>query len=277
MTGMVDNLRSTLVLFALLFTSRTTMLSKTEIFQTLRTPVSLDAYLLDIAKREKNHQFLGKATQGAYLALIQLLKRYFETKERAPSDIRVLDWGTGKGHISYLLKKAGFSVTSCDLKASAVDSTFGQKTPIITEQSIEVTPLTHPSILPFAEQTFDLVVSFGVLEHTQNDLASLTEIRRILKPSGVFFFCFLPYWLSWTQRLAHLRNNFYHDRLYKIRTMQQLAAETGFSVENIWHGQLFPKNSIPYYDFIEKIDRLLTSHTPFQYFATNLEGFLIAE
>ena len=105
MTGMVDNLRSTLVLFALLFTSRTTMLSKTEIFQTLRTPVSLDAYLLDIAKREKNHQFLGKATQGAYLALIQLLKRYFETKERAPSDIRVLDWGTGKGHISYLLKK----------------------------------------------------------------------------------------------------------------------------------------------------------------------------
>lgn len=253
------------------------MLSYHEIFQILRTRISLDEYLQDISEREKNHQFLGKATQGSYLALINLLKRYYENKGREPKDIRVLDWGAGKGHISYLLKKAGFHVTSCDLKASAIDSTFGQKTPIIKEQNIEVTPLTHPAILPFADQTFDLVVSFGVLEHTQNDLASLTEIRRILKTKGVFFFCFLPYWLSWTQRLAHLRKNFYHDRLYKKTTVHELAAATNFSVENIWHGQLFPKNSIPYRHFIEKLDRFLTSHTPLKYFATNLEGFLIAK
>jgi SAM-dependent methyltransferase len=40
--------------------------------------------------------------------------------------------------------------------------------------------------LPFAEGTFDLVVSFDVLEHVQSVQHSLDEIRRVMRPGGSF-------------------------------------------------------------------------------------------
>jgi ubiquinone/menaquinone biosynthesis C-methylase UbiE len=38
--------------------------------------------------------------------------------------------------------------------------------------------------LPFADTSFDLVYSWGVLHHTPNTKRALDEIRRVLKPRG---------------------------------------------------------------------------------------------
>jgi len=243
----------------------------------LSSPVSLDSYLDQVANQETSHAFLGRATQGCYLRQINLLVEYFKVKGRTPDSVRTLDWGCGKGHISYLLRDAGFNITSCDVEVDAEDSTFGQKTPIISQQDISVTPLNDPWKLPFENQEFDLVVSFGVLEHVPEDQKSLTEIRRVLSDNGVFFFSFLPYWLSWTQRLSHLQGNNYHPRLYSVSKVKTLAENSNFRVEKIWHGQLFPKNSIAHHNWIESLDRFLTTHTPLKFIATNLEGFLNAK
>jgi hypothetical protein len=91
------------------------------------------------------------------------------------------------------------------------------------------------------------------------------EIRRVLSPGGAFFFTFLPYWLSWTQRLSHLRGYRYHDRLYRTAYVRRLAAAAGLAVEGVWHGQLFPKNSQPHRTLVERVDRFLTGHTPLRY------------
>jgi len=209
--------------------------------------------------------------------MVRLLASYFTTQNRDLSTVRVLDWGTGKGHISYLLKQAGFDVVSCDIAENEHDSTFGQDTPIVEECGIEVIPLTHPWRLPFATGGFDLVVSFGVLEHVQDDQASLGEIRRIMRDGGIFFFSFLPYWLSWSQKVAHWRGNWYHDRLYARKEIMEKGRVAGFHGGLVWHGQLFPKNSIPHNNLMERVDRWATWFTPFKYLATNLEGFLFAE
>lgn len=42
--------------------------------------------------------------------------------------------------------------------------------------------------LPFADQYFDAVVDFGVLHHVSRWQTAVTEIRRVLKPGGRFFF-----------------------------------------------------------------------------------------
>src|SRR5262249_10267030 len=151
----------------------------------------------------------------------------------------------------------GFDVTSCDLQSTASDSAFGQRTPIIEEQAIPVVPLHDDRALPFADASFDLVVSFGVLEHVRDDRGSLREIHRILKPGGRFFFTFLPYWLSWTQHVARLRGDWYHTVLYRAGGVRRMASDAGFRVEGIWHGQLFPKNSLPHSNAIERLDRFL--------------------
>ncbi len=43
------------------------------------------------------------------------------------------------------------------------------------------------TVLPFAQNSFDIVFSMHVLEHTKNVVQYLTELFRVLKPGGVLF------------------------------------------------------------------------------------------
>ncbi|MDZ8188749.1 MAG: class I SAM-dependent methyltransferase [Nostoc sp. ChiSLP02] len=234
----------------------------------------LNHQLIDLVGDINSHAFLANpASQNIYLYLTEYVRAVSEYWFETSSDkISVLDWGCGKGHISFLMGEMGFQITSCDVRG-ADDSAFGQITPIIEKTSLEVVPLEHPYLLPFNDASFDVVLSFGVLEHVPNDLASLGEIHRILKPSGLFLCFFLPYYLSWTQNLAHLRGDFYHDRLYSKKIVKNLLKQTNFELLDIWHRQFLPKNSISYqnYHVFESLDQWLTTNTPLKYTATNIE------
>jgi SAM-dependent methyltransferase len=59
--------------------------------------------------------------------------------------------------------------------------------------SLKDNPLVHKVrgdvvALPFAPESFDLVTANMVVEHLSDPVAWLGEVRRILKPSGVFIF-----------------------------------------------------------------------------------------
>ena len=238
-----------------------------------------DPYLTSIGRRLSTHRFLCNCAQGVYRRQVSFLGKLLQAYiGRPPPQIRVLDWGCGKGHITYLLRKLGFAVVSCDVDDGSFDSAFGQIAPVVQEQAIEVVPLSDPVRLPFADASFDCVTSFGVLEHVPAEQESLHEIRRILTPGGIFFVSFLPYRLSWTQAFARLRGDSYHDRLYSRRHVLRIAERARFSVESIWHAQLFPKNAVPIEldRHLEPIDRALCRLTPLRYFATNLEVVLRA-
>ena len=173
-----------------------------------------------------------------------------------------------------MLQKHDIEVISCDVKdENDTDSAFGQDTPIIYKTGISIVPLTHPYQLPFDKEEFDIVLSFGVLEHVPNDLESLKEINRVLKPGGLFFCYFLPYPYSWTQKLAHLKGNFYHDRFYDKKKVNQLLQVSQFELLDFWHRALLPKNSInyPFYKQIEYVDQFFCDYTPLRHLATNVE------
>lgn len=241
--------------------------------------IEADPYLSSVAARHRSHRFLGRCTQAVLRRQVAFLERVLTAATGLRSEeLRVLDWGCGKGHISYLLRRRGFDVTTCDANDGSDDCAFGQETPIITEQGIEVVPLDDAVRLPFPDASFDCVTSFGVLEHVPHDRPSMREIRRVLRPGGVFFVAFLPYALSWTQAVARLRGNVYHDRLYRRAAVLAMAAEAGFRVEAMWLAQLFPKNSVPLAldPILEPLDRLLCRHTPLRLLATNLEAILVA-
>lgn len=239
-----------------------------------------DAFLAMIAQRCPSHRFLGNSAQAIYQRQITLLSTLLTAYTRTPpGNISVLDWGCGKGHITYMLQKLGFTVTTCDRNVNMDDSAFGQTTPIIEHAGIRVLPLEDDVRLPFPDRTFDAVTSFGVLEHVRDDLASLREIHRVLKKGGIFYITFLPNRSSWTQAVARLRGNNYHDRLYWIRDVRRLAAKAKFTVSSAWFAQLFPKNSIPFAldSVLEPVDRALCRWTPLRYLATNLETVWTAE
>jgi SAM-dependent methyltransferase len=188
--------------------------------------------------------------------------------------LSVLDWGCGKGHVSKLLRDLGpGSLRSCDLASDEEDSAFGQDTPLIREFNIPVTPLDHEYKLPYPDATFDVVLSVGVLEHVANDLASLAEIGRVLRPKGMFFCFNLPTSLSWTQKLSHMRGNLYHDRLYDERHIREMLSLVEFDLLDLWYRQMLPKNSVhyPMFRLWERIDQFITFYSPLRVFATSIE------
>jgi SAM-dependent methyltransferase len=236
----------------------------------------LDQEIATIAARVPSHSFLkNPASQFTYVYLTRFVQALSEQILKRPfNTLSVLDWGCGKGHVSKLLRNLSPGVLeSCDIASDEEDSAFGQDTPIIKEFNIPVRPLNHEYNLPYKEADFDVVLSVGVLEHVANDRASLAEIRRVLKPGGLFFCFNLPTTLSWTQKISHLRGDFYHDRLYSEQIVKELLHSAGLNLLDLWYRQIFPKNSIAYPNFrlFEKVDQFITFHTPFRVFATSIE------
>jgi SAM-dependent methyltransferase len=236
----------------------------------------LDEEIRDTARSVPSHRFLvNPSGQYSYVYLMHFVKEMSEKHFDVPfSQLDVLDWGCGKGHVSKLLRDLGPKhVESCDVLSGGDDSTFGQEVPIIRKFKIPVTPLTHEYILPYDSASFDVVLSVGVLEHVSNEPASLAEIARVLKPGALFFCFFLPTRFSWTQQVSRWTGDTYHNRLYSERNVRKILASVGLKPLDFWYRQLLPKNSVRYPKFrlFERADLFLTENTPLRYFATNLE------
>lgn len=240
----------------------------------------LDRELVECVREEQNHAFLvNPAGQNVCLYqthLVKLLSEYHFGQNI--SQLQILDWGCGKGHVTYLLSRMGANPVGCDVKG-VPESSFGHRTPILDRYGIQVEELNHEYKLPFASASIDVALSFGVLEHVPKDLDSLLQLHRVLKPGGLLFCFNLPYTFSWTQRLAHARGKFYHDRLYSKNQVREMLETTNFKLLDLWHRQLLPKNNVRYprYRLFEAIDQALTEYTPLRYFATHIEWIATKE
>lgn len=226
----------------------------------------------ELKKKEESHDFLkNPLVQNMHIYLVEYLLA-FSNRWFNRNNFTILDWGCGKCQVSFLLRKKNIDVVSCDVETERGDSAFGQYTPIADFAGINVIPLKHEYIMPFMEESFDVVLSFGVLEHVLNDEQSLAEINRILKPNGLFFCFWLPYKYSWRQKLEHLKGIYYHDRLYDINKVRDLIDKTEFVLLDYWYRDLLPyRSKFSFYRKLEKMDNWLCNNTFLKYFATNIE------
>jgi SAM-dependent methyltransferase len=102
--------------------------------------------------------------------LRQVLPRYFRAGERA------IDLGAGSGALALRLRDAGWNVLAADVNREAhqagipfVQVDFNQQ-----DFSSELDP-----------GSFGLVTSVEVIEHVENPIGFLRNVRRLLKPGGV--------------------------------------------------------------------------------------------
>jgi SAM-dependent methyltransferase len=95
----------------------------------------------------------------------------------APTGLHVLEIGCGKGALLNRMHLGGHTASGIDPDAEAI--AFCNK--------------AYPGIdarvglgdhLPFADQSFDTVLSFDVFEHIPDSDKHLREVRRVLKPGG---------------------------------------------------------------------------------------------
>ncbi len=90
---------------------------------------------------------------------------------------RVLDAGCGPGILTAELTRRGYRVDAIDLSSGMVTAAR-QAAPGAT------CILGSVEHMPYPDNTFDLVVSAGVVEYLASDSALLTECARVLKPGA---------------------------------------------------------------------------------------------
>lgn len=92
--------------------------------------------------------------------------------------------------------------------------------------------------LPFADNSFDVVSAFDVIEHCEPEMLALQEIFRVLRPGGHFLMAVPAYQWAWSD---HDVVNGHHRRYTRKRATT--AVETaGFHVERATHAfaSVFP-------------------------------------
>jgi SAM-dependent methyltransferase len=137
---------------------------------------------------------------------------YVEVARRTPHTAHVLEVGCGAGYGAHHLAAAVDTVTATDPSAQAIAYARAKYPGVNFEQA-------EGTRLPFAADSFDVVLSFQVIEHIADARSYLREIRRVLKPAGLFY-CTTP-----NRRLRLLPfqppKNPYHVREYSNHDLRR--------------------------------------------------------
>ncbi|MDE2156059.1 MAG: class I SAM-dependent methyltransferase [Xanthomonadaceae bacterium] len=95
-------------------------------------------------------------------------------------DKRVLDYGCGSGYGSARMAETAASVDAVDVAGDAIAHARER----FPRENLRFRRIDPASPLPYADGSFDTVLSFQVFEHVADTGHYLGEIRRVLAPGG---------------------------------------------------------------------------------------------
>lgn len=135
-----------------------------------------------------------------------------------PARPRILDVGCGTGANLQMLSEFGVA-EGVDVSTEALEFCRARGLDQVKQGAAE-----H---LPFADETFDLVTGLDVVEHLDDDIGGLQEMRRVLSPEGrvvLFVPAFMFLW-GVQDDISH------HRRRYTLPELKQKLNEAGLAVE----------------------------------------------
>ncbi len=93
----------------------------------------------------------------------------------------ILDAGCGNGQLSEALSKLGATVVAMDYSTSVFAAEKSRRSPNVHFLRGD---LQAP---PFDVNSFDMIISNGVLHHTPNTYQTFTKVAELVKPGGHFY------------------------------------------------------------------------------------------
>jgi 2-polyprenyl-3-methyl-5-hydroxy-6-metoxy-1,4-benzoquinol methylase len=148
----------------------------------------------------------------------RLLKPYVLTQAFLTGRENLLEVGCGEGRGVDLLLPRVAQFTAVDKLTQAIE-TLSRRYPAARFMAHSFPPLDV-----LEANAYDVVVSFQVIEHIQNDRFFLEEIYRVLKPGGLAL-------LTTPNRMKTLTRNPWHVREYLADELRALAAGVFDAVE----------------------------------------------
>ena len=132
-----------------------------------------------------------------------------------PAGTRILDAGCGSGRNMIELARYG-TVTGVELSETSVALARERHSGEVVAGSVLE--------MPFPDHSFELAVSLDVIEHLEDDLTALREMRRTVAPGGALLVTVPAYQWLWS---GHDEIN-HHHRRYTRRSLQHVAEQAGW-------------------------------------------------
>jgi SAM-dependent methyltransferase len=134
------------------------------------------------------------------------------------SALNILDVGCGTGANLEMLSQFG--------EAEGVDVS-GEALSFCQERGLTNVKQGAAEALPYEADSFDLVTGLDVVEHLDDDLAGLKEMRRVLRRGGRAVL-FVPAFMFLWGVQDDVSN---HRRRYTLKELKRVIREAGFEVE----------------------------------------------
>ena len=144
------------------------------------------------------------------------LLAYHAAAERIDGD--VLEIGTGSGYGVEVIAPHARSFVTLDKHVPEAGSL--PCLPHVRYMQATVPPL------PFADGSFDFVISFQVIEHIRRDVDFVREVHRVLRPGGQFI-------VTTPNAPMSLTRNPWHVREYRPEELRRLLASSFGEVEQL--------------------------------------------
>jgi SAM-dependent methyltransferase len=141
--------------------------------------------------------------------------RALMSRAQIAADPRLLDAGCGTGRNLVEFGTPG-RASGVDISAQAVE--FCRRRGLDT---VSRSPLED---LPFGPGEFDLILNIDVIEHVDDDVAVLRELRRVAAPGATLILTTPAYNWLWS---AHDESH-HHRRRYLRRQIEERAAKAGW-------------------------------------------------
>jgi SAM-dependent methyltransferase len=138
---------------------------------------------------------------------------------------RILDVGCGTGANLQMLSQYGIT-EGVDVSSDALD--------FCRARGLAKVKLGAAEALPYEDAAFDLVTGLDVVEHLDDDVAGLREMRRVLRPGGRALLFVPAFMFLWGVQDDISR----HRRRYALRELKQKLGAAGFSIERATYANM---------------------------------------
>jgi len=211
-------------------------------------------------------------TQGK---LFEHVKISFLKDLLPPPPAKILEVGCGTAFVSLYFAKRGHLATCLDINKEVLKAAEANFRKEGTEAKFVVGDAEN---LPFGDEQFDAVTSFGLLEHFSDPAQVIRESARVLKSGGLFFADVVPrrfscqsfgnvfnatvslgYWVikgKVSTGVAKARQNFrplYFENEIHFIEYKKMMEEAGIASVRVRGNRPFPRLTLP-----KSLDRIYT-------------------